>query len=261
MPTYQAAPIVAIERILGRRVSRFMFVSPEDADTAARSGIVRRGIPSDKWTNGVDPQMFRPPDGAERTRIRRSFGFDDAHVVVGIVGRIVKEKGFRELVAAAATLCPRFPRLRMLVVGATLPTDRDQFGDTFRDLVRASGLADRFVLTGQVDNVPEVLRAMDVFVLPSYREGFPKSVLEAMASGLPVVTTRIRGCREAVVDGVTGLLAPAQTVEPLIAALDVLLRDEGARRRMGAAGRRRVLDNYTQAQVVSTYLSAVSSLC
>src|SRR5262249_6258343 len=118
-----------------------------------------------------------------------------------------------------------------------------------------------FVFTGQVDNVPELLRAMDVFALPSYREGFPRSVLEAMASGLPVVTTRIRGCREAVVDGVTGLLAPAQTVEPLAAAIELLVKDEGARGRMGAAGRRRVLDNYTQARVVSTYLNAVAALC
>jgi glycosyltransferase involved in cell wall biosynthesis len=262
MPKYKSAPLVAIERVLGRRVTRFMFVSPEDADTATRAGIVPRGTPADKWTNGVDPELFRPAaDALERANVRRSLGLDDRHVVVGIVGRIVREKGFRELAAAAAVLCPKYPHLRLLVVGATLQTDRDQFDGRFRQLIADSGLTDRFVFTGHVDNVPELLRAMDVFVLPSYREGFPKSVLEAMASGLPVVATRIRGCREAVIDGVTGFLAPPQTVGPLATALDLLVCDDHARAGMGAAGRRRVLDNYTQARVVSTYLNAVSTLC
>jgi glycosyltransferase involved in cell wall biosynthesis len=202
--------LVAIEWLLGRITDRVMFVSEEDRQTALRVGIARREEDTSALLNGVDLGTFRPAavyDG-EAARVRRDLGLPPGAPVVGIVGRIVREKGYREFLQAARDLTASGVNARFLVLGDSLPSDRDQFGAKFRLQVRDAGLEDRFVFTGLTDRVPEYLRAMDIFVLPSYREGMPRSVLEAMATGLPVVATRIRGCREAVVQGETGLRIP-----------------------------------------------------
>jgi glycosyltransferase involved in cell wall biosynthesis len=95
---------------------------------------------------------------------------------------------------------------------------------------------------------------MDIFVLPSYREGFPRSVLEAMATGLPVVSTNIRGCREAVVAGETGLLAPPRDSDALTRAVRTLIDNREMRLRMGAAGRRRVLEKFDEARMTAIFI-------
>jgi len=109
-------------------------------------------------------------------------------------------------------------------------------------------------LLGYRRDVAAIMAASDVFVLPSHFEGLPMSVIEAMLTGLPVVATHIRGPREQVVAGETGLLVPAATLAPLAAALRRLVEDPGLRHRMGEAGRTRAMTMYDEAHVVSTTL-------
>jgi glycosyltransferase involved in cell wall biosynthesis len=108
--------------------------------------------------------------------------------------------------------------------------------------------------------VPEYLRIMDIFVLPSYREGFPRSVLEAMSTGLPVVATNIRGCREAVLPDETGLLVPPRDAGALYAAVRKLVSDPELALKMGAAGRERAVRLYDERLVQERFVTVLQDL-
>jgi len=142
-----------------------------------------------------------------------------------------------------------------MVVGDSLPSDRDQFGPALRRQVQEAGLADRFVFTGMTDQVPAYLALMDIFVLPSYREGFPRSILEAMAVGLPVVATNIRGCREAVVEGGTGFIVPPRDGKALAIAIERLLSSPPLREQMGRQAQRLVAERYDHRKVRKVFVS------
>jgi glycosyltransferase involved in cell wall biosynthesis len=262
MPGVQRWLLVAIEWLLGRITDRFMFVSEEDRQTALRVGIARREEDTTALLNGVDLGTFRPArvNNAEAAELRRHLGLPPGTPVVGIVGRIVREKGYREFLQAARSLAASGVNARFLVLGDSLPSDRDQFGAKFRRQVREAGLEDRFVFTGLTGRVPEYLRAMDIFVLPSYREGMPRSVLEAMATGLPVVATRIRGCREAVLHGETGLLVPPKDAAALAEAIHHLLERPDEARRMGEAGLRRAVEMYDERLVQARFVGVFDRL-
>ena len=168
-------------------------------------------------------------------------------VVVIAVSRLVRSKGYPELVAAMAEL----PAAELWVIGERLRSDR---GDDMDALFAASGLGARLRRLGYRDDVAALLAAADIFALPSYFEGLPMSVIEAMLTGLPVVASDIGGPREQVADGVTGLLVPPREIAPLAAALARLAGDAGLRAGMGAAGRERAKALYDEANVVARTL-------
>jgi glycosyltransferase involved in cell wall biosynthesis len=121
-------------------------------------------------------------------------------------------------------------------------------------VLRDAALGDRLRLLGYREDVAALLAAADIFALPSHFEGLPMSVIEAMLTGLPVVATDIRGPREQVVDGVTGLLIPPQQVAPLAAALSRLAADPALRAAMGSAGKDRAQTLYDESQVITRTL-------
>ncbi|NLG65402.1 MAG: glycosyltransferase family 4 protein, partial [Actinobacteria bacterium] len=146
------------------------------------------------------------------------------------------------------------PDVRLLIIGGSLPSDRDPAEAQLAEMVDGLGLHDAIVTTGFTDRVAEYLSAADVFVLPSYREGMPRSILEAMALGLPVVATNIRGCREEVVDGDTGFLVPVRDSAALADRIGRLIDDPGLRRRMGAAGQARARELFDERLVFERLL-------
>ena len=225
------------------RVTRILLtVSREEAEDARRLGIGRHAI---AVGNGRDPGRFRP-DPAARMRIRAELGVPADRVVVVIVSRLVRHKGHPELLAALRDI-----DAELWVVGDRLESDH---GVDLEAFFAASGLGGRLRRLGYRDDIPALLAAADIFALPSHFEGLPMSVIEAMLTGLPVVATTIRGPREQVVDGETGLLVPPRQVAPLAAALRRLVEDGALRRRLGDAGRRRALDRYDEARVVARTL-------
>lgn len=244
--------LTGVEWLLGRVTDRFLFVSEEDRRTALATGIARTAAQTETIPNGVDLERFRP-------RSERAVRGDSAPVV-GIVGRLVAEKGYREFFEMARRVAQVRPDVRFLVVGDCLPSDRNPLKETLRRWVRQAGLEERFVFTGHTDQVERYLRQMDVFTLPSYREGLPVSVLEAMASGLPVVASDIRGCREAVIPGETGLLVPPKNAAALTQAVLALLESPELARRMGEAGRRRALALYDRRVTRRRYLAAIEAM-
>jgi glycosyltransferase involved in cell wall biosynthesis len=161
--------------------------------------------------------------------------------VAGYVGRLVTDKGIAELWQAWTVLRERHPDLHLLLVGPFEDTD------PVPPAVRQGLETDpRVHLAGMDWNTPPLYAAMDLLVLPTYREGFPNVLLEGASMGLPVVATRVPGCVDAVRDGETGTLVPARDPAALAAALDAYVADPALRRARGRAGRARVAAEFRQ---------------
>ena len=232
-----------MEFLAARVTNTFMTVSEEEARDARRLHICHGAI---GIGNGRPPARFRP-DPAARARVRATLGVPDDRVVAIAVSRLVWHKGYPELAVALRDL----PDMELWVVGERLASDR---GPDMVALLRGAGLGGRLRLLGYRDDVPALLAAADLLVLPSRFEGLPMSVIEAMLTGLPVVAANVRGPREQVVEGQTGLLVPPGDAAALAAALARLGRDPGLRAAMGAAGRARALERYDEAKVVARTL-------
>lgn len=192
--------------------------------------------------NGVHAADRFAPDTYSpevREEVRSRYGVPSDAPVVGFVGRLVGDKGMHELADAWRLLRDRWPDLHLLLVGPF--EDKDPLAPDDRTLFETD---ERIHLAGRRADVPEHFLALDVFVLPSYREGFSITNIEAAAMGLPVVSTRIPGCVDSVQDGMTGTLVPSHDAPALAAALESYLLDPDLRRRHGAAGRERALRDF-----------------
>ena len=239
-PWWRRSLSLGLERAAGRITDTFITVSEEEAADARRLGIHPAPV---AILNGRDPARFRP-DPASRAALRAELGATGGECVVVAVSRLVRHKGWPELLEAMRAT----PAHCVLwVVGDRLPSDHGE--DMEPHLARAAqALGPRLKRLGYRTDVPRVLAAADAFCLPSHFEGMPMSVIEAMLTGLPVVATDIRGPREQVVPGETGLLVPPMTVAPLAAALALLANDPALRAAMGEAGRTRARDRFDEAR-------------
>lgn len=239
---------IGLEWIGGRFTDVLFTQSAEDAQAARDLGLCRGGV-IEAIGNGVDPVRFRPADAADlaRHRLRAELGAGDGDVVILMIGRLVAEKGYPELFAAVKDV-----NARLWVVGNRLKSDHAASVDDAIARVEADpDLSQRISFLGYRGDVDALLRAADIFTLPSHREGMPRSIIEAMMSGLPVVATHIRGSREEVLDGETGFLVPVRDAGRLTAALQRLVTDGRLRSRLGAAGRQRALAQFDEEKVVA----------
>ena len=211
-PVALRAAYTLLERIAARWTDRLIVVSSLNRDKGLARGI---GDPDRYRTihSGIHADDFRRPRGVRET-VRASLGFGREDIVVGTVGNLKPQKGPLDLIAAAATVLAHDPRFRFMVIG-----DGPLRGQV-EERVRTLGIGDRVRLLGWRDDVGDLLQAMDVFLLTSRFEGLPRSVLQAMAAGVPVVATAVDGTPEVVLDGETGLLVPP--AEPEAAAHAVL---------------------------------------
>ncbi len=199
--------------------------------------------------NGVDERRFDPAlhVGARHAK-RRELGLAEDDLVVGMVTRLVREKGCVEFFEMAARIAQRCEQARFLLVGISEKNDQSDAVDA-RQLAREHGVEERCLLLEERQDMPELYMSMDLCVLPSHREGLPRCILEAAAMGVAVAATDIRGCREVIHDGDTGLLFPLKDVEEFSAVVARLLADEPLRLRLAAAGQQQVRERYTEAQV------------
>lgn len=192
-------------------------------------------------SNGVDATRFVSSPGSQRkaAELRKYLEIPAEAPVIGFVGRLTRDKGIPELVQAFDILRARRPELRLLLIG-----DREA-GDPLPAALLERLAQDRQIIcTGAVPDPAPYYLLMTVYALPTLREGFPNSVLEAQAAGLPVVTTRATGAVDSIVDGQTGLLVPAADATALAGALERLSSDSELARRMGAAGRERATRDF-----------------
>lgn len=220
------------------------------------------GVPSSRLHllgNGIDLDRFRPSEtrSKQARQLRANLGIAPTMPVIGMVGRLVWEKGYREFFDAVTMLrVSRGATFEIVVVG---PTENGKEGAVdARALAKMTDLGVRFL--GTRTNVEALLASFDVFALPSHREGFPRAAMEACAMGLPVVATDIRGCRQVVEHERTGLLVPPRDATALANVLGRLLDDRNLRAELGAAARLRAAREFDQQRVIDRTLAVYRTL-
>lgn len=231
----------ALYRLALGRADRVLFQNPDDRDLFLGRGLVR------------DPGQITVVDGS---------GVDLSHYTPAplpeapiflMIGRLLGAKGVREYATAAVALKARYPEARFQLVGW-----RDPGPDTVGEDELQGWIAGGIEHLGRLEDVRPALAAARICVLPSYREGTPRSVLEAMAMGRPVITTDAPGCRETVVDGENGLLVPPRDAAALERAMETLILDPARAAAMGQASLERVRARYDVHRVNAQVLAAVA---
>lgn len=241
----------------------YLSVSPALVDA-----YLAAGLPADRIrlvTNGIDVDRFTPASPAERCALRHRLQLPLDRPVILFVGFFSREKQPHVLLDAWLEL-QRDPALAstLVFVGATrskyFEVDAD-LESAMRSAARARGLEDRLVFAGQTLNVHDYYRAADVFVLPSSREGLPVALLEAMATGLPVVASRLPGSTDTIIaDRENGLLVPPGNVNALTSAIASVMRDRACAQRLGAAARATIQSRFASGHVAEAWLDAYAAV-
>lgn len=235
MPSARRRFYIALEKIAARCSDVILSQNSEDIETAIAEGIC--SPEKIKFLgNGIDIRRFdrRQLAQSKLAQLRAEFKLDAARPVVGFVGRLVAEKGILELLQAAKQVLTVIPNVQFLVIG---PLDHEKADALTPAIAQEYGVADAFTFTGMRQDMPELYALMDLFVLPSHREGFPRSPMEASAMSVPCVVTDIRGCREAVEHEQNGLLVPLGDIDELAQAMLRLLQQPAYAQALGQTGR------------------------
>jgi glycosyltransferase involved in cell wall biosynthesis len=231
--------------MIGARLSnRLADCVTANAEAVREFVHAHEGCPREKMVvipSGIDTERFAPlAPGDYKARL----GLPADAVVVGTLTRMRVRKGVEELLRAMTQICAVRPDVHLVVAGEV------ELDDELRALVASAGLGDRLHLLGRRSDVPEVLSAMDVFVLSSHDEGMSNAILEAMAMEKPVVATDVGGTGEVVSEGVTGHLVPARDAEALARGIERVLEDRQRGRAMGIRGREVVVDRFSARAMV-----------
>lgn len=196
--------------------------------------------------NGIDLLRF---SGATGEGVRAEFGVPDGVLLAGLVGRLHPAKGHADLLCALAQLSAEGIEMRSLLVGS------GELHDEIAADVERRGLQSQVILTGQRADIPRLLAALDVLVMPSRWEGLPMTLLEAMALGKPIVATGVGGIPDVITDGQEGLLTPAGDIEALTNALRRMVTDAGLRQRCGERARETLFSRYDVRRTSQAYES------
>lgn len=249
-PIAKRVAFMGAERLAAMFSDVELYQSRADLQRAVRTALV----PPSKAVflgNGTDLSRFDPDrvgSGAGAS-LRKEAGIEGDAVVVGMIGRLVGEKGYRELFRAARIVREQCPAVRFVVVGDRDPAKADGISEA--EIAEASG---DVLFLGWRDDIPSILAMTDIFVLPSWREGVPRSAIEAAAMGRPMILSDIPGCRQVVTDGVEGILVPVRDPDALASAILRLAGDSNLRARMGAAARATACERFDERTVVATIL-------
>jgi glycosyltransferase involved in cell wall biosynthesis len=237
-----------LDRVFLRKFDTVFAVSDD-----VKSKIIESGVSSGKVKlvhNGIDADLFRKAE-SQRVAIRRSLGIPEDAAVIGTVGRISTEKGHRHLLGISGHILSKFPDTRFLLIGdgPLRETLENEFGSP------------SVIFTGLRRDVPDLLRCMDIFVLPSLTEGLPMAILEAMAAGLPVVATRVGDVPQVLIEKETGLIVEPGDESRLEDALLCLLSDPGPAVEMGRKGSERVRKYFSSERMAEIYLGVYRKQC
>jgi len=228
-----------------------------DLEAWLREGI---GVPNKKIAqiyNGVSLDTFFPAAASRENLPVENFAAEDC-LVIGTVGRLAAIKDQLTLVRAFVQLLDVVPegrkKLRLAIIGDG-PLKAE-----VSDILEKANAASLTWLPGSLDNIPQLMRCFDVFVLPSKSEGISNTILEAMATGLPVVATRVGGNPELVEEGITGELVPSEDPEALADVLQSYVDNKTKQQKQGRAGRMRVEQQFSIESMVNEYLTVYSDL-
>jgi len=234
-PYFKRSFFVMIEKIAGMCSDLIFFRNREDFETSKKEGIgknAKRVFLGD----GIDILRFdknRFSEGFVENK-KKELLIPPGKIIIGIVARVVKEKGYLELFAAFKNIIEKFPDAILLIAGGEDSEKKDKISPA---IIEDFNIGKNVLYLGERTDVDELYMIMDIFVLPSWREGFSHSIMEAEAMSLPVVATDIRGCRGAVEPGITGFLVPPKNSPKLADAIIYLLLSTEKAKEMGKRGR------------------------
>ena len=256
--------IITSRRALGTHQDLYAFWKPFDrissilshhitvnSEAVRQDAIKRDRVDPKKLVliyNGIDHRRFRIP-AKERRAMRTMLGLTDRDSGVVMVGNLIPYKGHEDLIHALSKIIKNRGDVYVYLVGE----DRG-IRPRLERLLRQLDLSKKVWFLGYRDNVPEILMAMDIFVLASHEEGFSNALLEAMVAGLPVVATDVGGNREALKNGDVGILVPSHNPEALAAGLSELLDNSNRRRILAASAKTRVADHYSVTKMIEAHL-------
>ncbi|MBN1966571.1 MAG: glycosyltransferase family 4 protein [Anaerolineae bacterium] len=241
-------PIRQLNWLLWRWVSAGIGIS----ENMRRFAITVEGAPADRVHTifyGLDPDVQPVEKATARAAIRQEFGLGPDAPLLGMVCRLIEQKGVPYALEAFARLTERFPDAHLLLAG------EGELQERLAAQARLMDGGERVHFLGWREDIPQVMAALDVFLMPSLWEGFGLVLLEAMAQGLPVVGSAVSAIPEIVVEGETGLLCPPMDAVTLAACIARVLDDADLRQRLGAAGRARLEATFTVDRMVDATLA------
>ena len=237
----------AADRMVLRKYSSVVAVSAEVKERLLRSGVDKQKIYLVR--NGID---LRPFDAAT-PRLRLDGAVPQGNLIVGLVGRLAKEKGVDIFLRAAARVVALFPAVSFVVAG-----DGPE-REALEVMIHGLKLRPNLILLGRRDDMPSVYASLDIMVSSSRQEGLPIALLEGMASRLPIIATAVGEVPSIILNQETGLLIPAEEEESLAGAIVSLLRDSGMRQRLGAAARQLAEQEFSAGRMTADYLNIYES--
>ncbi len=244
-----------LEKLMGYLTNVIFTQSYEDQNLATKYNI----LPKDKiFTigNGVNIEKFKPFNIKKSNLIKKKLKISKNYFVVGCIARLVKEKGIVEFLEAAKSIFSKYKDVIFLVVGERLESDHDT---NINDHIKSAKikLQNNIKFLGLRDDIPELISVMDLYCLPSWREGMPRSIIEAMMMSKPILATNIRGSREEVVDKQTGLLIPIKSAKDLEYNMIKFIKNRKLCREYGVKGRKRALKLYDEAKVINLQIKLI----
>ena len=257
-PLARRAAVYGLERLAAAHSDAELVQNIEDVETLCSLGVPKERV--HLLGNGIDLDAFTPNrQRARAARCRRiQLGIPLTTPIVGMVGRLVWEKGYGEFFDAVKILRRQFnsTEIAFVVVGPTESGPNAVDAETRAFMTKEHGVH----FLGEQHDVASILSMFDVFALPSHREGFPRAAMEASAMGMPVIATDIRGCRQVVDHGTTGLLVSAKKPHHLALAIERLTRMPVLRAEMGRAARRKAIEAFDQQRVIEITLDVYEQL-
>lgn len=252
---------ILVERLKCKLSTLIFTQSEEDRSTAIKEGITVQ----DKIltiSNGIDLAKFsKKHTKISKSKIYDEFGIPDNAILLIIVARLSRIKGYVDLFTAMNQVMQNVPNLYLLIVGGIPEEEPHPLSkEHLISLINNDEFKKRIVFAGARDDVKDILADSDIFVLPSYKEGMPRSIIEAMAMELPVIATNIRGSREEIVDGETGILVPVGDVNALSNAMIKLAKDSELRKTMGKKGREKAEKYFDESKVIEKQIIIIERL-
>lgn len=226
--------VIAISQVIAENVRCTHPISPE------KVGVVHHGL---------DLTLFRNLE-AGRKRVRNEFGFAETDIVVGTIGRLQEGKGHLEFLEMARRIAEQWPEARFLLVGESTYGERHRARAIYNK-AKEINLGNCLVMPGFRNDVPDVLAAIDIFTFPSHAEAFGLVVIEAMAAGLPIISSNCDGVLDIITNGVTGMLVPPKDVDQLTNAVEILLKHPNKRMQYGRMARKEAERRFTIDKMVN----------
>lgn len=247
---FPVRPAIRMRNALLRRAARFVAIS-----RVIEQEYLACGVPASRIAripNSTDPDLFSPAGAGVKADLRRRLGLGEERPVVTYTGRLVTTKGLPSLLRAWRRVIERHPDALLVLVGSG-GLGLQNCEETLQRYAKENALQSAVRFTGSVENVHEYLKASDVFVFPTEREAFGISVIEAMACGLPVVTTHVDGVKDVVRPGVDALVVAPGDDDAMAAAITTALDGGPAIAAMAVAARERAVQTWSNSSVVTAY--------